>query len=198
MSQTGLQCDKLWKELWEDKEARRWHVLAGFIFETWNISTKNRHRSPLTPPLQNPPPVGSLIYSFVNSMIILSHVLLELMLKSIDWPISDEFGDVSRHFIFTSWNAIMELMEPTVQTAIKGFGCCWPCSAKMHLYGTKTKQQHSALACQQRFKVFAFFCVHEPYHGSDIAFLRTANNTLKTIHEISIYYYENAASAVQC
>lgn len=106
---------------------------------------------------QQTPPVGSVIYSFVNSMIIFSHVLLELMLKSTGWPVSDEFGDGSRHFIFASWNAIMKLMEPTVQTAIKGFGCCWPCSAKMHLYGTKTKQQHSALACQQRYKVFAFF-----------------------------------------
>lgn len=29
-------------------------------------------------------------------------VLLELMLESIDWPISDEFGDGSGHFIFAS------------------------------------------------------------------------------------------------
>lgn len=50
-------------------------------------------------------------------------------------------------------------MEAAELTGIKGFGCCWHSSAKMHLlYATKTKQQHSALACLQRYgSVFALF-----------------------------------------
>lgn len=36
MSQNELRCDNLWRELWDDKEAVRWHPVAGFIFKTWN------------------------------------------------------------------------------------------------------------------------------------------------------------------
>lgn len=120
MSQTGLQCDKLWKKLWDDKEAERWHLLAGLIFKTWNAVTKKR--SWVCWPLpykfatqQIIPPVGLFICHQHKKIHL--HELLDETRKLIDWSISHEFEASSSKMLeenLLTWNKVMELMYCTV------------------------------------------------------------------------------------
>lgn len=161
MSQTGLQCDKLWKELWDDKEAVRWHLLAGFIFKTWNAITKNR--SWVCRPLpykivtqQIIPPVGLFMYLFVTN--ITKYIHMNYWKKCLNW-LTGQFQMNLEMALAKCKTFFFFLSDLKCNYGTNGINSVdrnkrfWQLStllnsAKMPLlYATKTKQQHSALAC---------------------------------------------------